>query len=80
MTEPQEHSIEKEVISLNQSQQQTLIKRSKGLPQERLSLAKQRLYGFKTLKTELNTDLQVVLEKLEALKNKIKENSYGKDK
>ena len=50
------------------------------MPQERLSLAKQRLYGFKTLKTELNTDLQVVLEKLEALKNKIKENSYGKDK
>ena len=49
------------------------------MAQEEVSLAMQRLDGFKNLKSELDTDLQEVLEKVEALKNKTKGNVYGKD-
>ena len=47
--------------------------------QEEVSEAQQQIDGFRTLKPELDTDLQAVLEKIGALKIKIKSNVRGKD-
>ena len=74
MVEPQNNSVKEKILSLSESKNQILFEESKGLSQEEVSLAMQKIDGFKTLKTELDTDLQEVLEKKEALKNKIKDN------
>ena len=79
MAEPQEHSIQEKILSVIESKNKIVIEESKGLPKEKVSVAQQRLDGFKILKTELDTDMQVVLEKLGAMKNKVKENAHSRD-
>ena len=55
----------------NQNYNNDVLEETKGLPEEQIAFAMNKLEGFRSLKTELDMDLAPILERLQALKVKI---------
>ena len=74
MVEPQESSIRKNMLSKQQKSATKLMSEGKRLPEEMIAAAEQKFAGFRSLKSEIDGEMDRVHEVLDGVRKKITEN------